>query len=88
MRGDHIKKEMEWFEAHRKELLEKARGKWVAVYNQKLIGIYDDLGTAYDNALDEAKSTKVLIKQILEEDEPLDISVNYRLGLLDVARST
>lgn len=82
MREDHLVKEMEWFTEHRQELLAKYRGKWVVIYDRKLIGVYDDFASAYQYGINTTKSPKLLVTQVLEKDEPIEISVNFTYGLL------
>lgn len=82
MRGDHLIKEMEWFNEHRQELLAEHRGKWAVVHNQQLIGIYDDFSSAYVAGRTTTGSLKLLVKQILERGEPIELSVNITHGLL------
>ena len=67
-RGDHIPREMEWFNAHRQELLAEHRGKWAVVHKQKLIGVFDNFGTAYNEGIIRSHSEKILVHQILERD--------------------
>jgi len=77
----YLVRELRWFNAHRRALLKAGRGKWAAVHNQELVGVFDTFAEAYRAASAEAKSGKVLVKQILEKDEPIALSVNYSLGL-------
>ncbi len=88
MRGDHLIKEMEWFNEHRQELLAEHRGKWAVVHKQQLIGVYDDFSLAYSGGVTATKSPELLVTQILEEDEPIETSVNVTYGLLYGFRST
>ena len=71
MNDEHLKKEMGWFEDNRTELLKLHEGKWIVVYNQKQIGIYETFGEAYSDGIEKTKSEELLVKQITEKDELL-----------------
>lgn len=88
MRGDHLINELEWFNKHRHELLAEHRGKWAVVHKQQLIGVYDDFSSAYGGGTAATDSYELLVKQILEKEEPIEISVNITHGLLYGFRST
>lgn len=88
MSSDHLEKELEWFNSHRAELLAANKGRWVAVYQQELLGIFDTFAEAYRYAVKTTQTPEVLVKQILAADDILDISINYRLGLLNAYHST
>ena len=87
MRGDHLKKELEWFDKHRAELLKEHRGKWAVVHNQDLFGVFDSFSEAASKGVEGTGSEKLLVMQVLEKDEPIDLSVNLRLGLFDAPTS-
>lgn len=80
---DYILKEEKWFREHLNELLPKNRDKWAVVFKQELLGIFDSFTEAYEKGIDLAKSEKILVRQIREDDKPREISINYSLGLFD-----
>jgi hypothetical protein len=88
MRGNHLVKEMAWFNEHRQDLLTKHRGKWVVVYNEVLVGIFDNFKDAYTSGIAATKSRELLVKQILEKESPMEISINITHGLLYAPTST
>jgi hypothetical protein len=48
---DFLKKNLDWYIANQKELAEKYNGKILLIVDQKLINAFDDMGTAYNEAL-------------------------------------
>jgi hypothetical protein len=48
---DSLKKNLEWYIANQKTLAEKYNGKVLLIVDQKLIGAFADMGTAYTDAL-------------------------------------
>lgn len=80
---DYIQLEEAWFKKNLKDLLENHRGKWAVVYQQKLLGVYDSFSEAYEEGINLANSDHILVRQIRDDDEPRDISINYSLGLYD-----
>lgn len=84
MSGEYLNKEIKWFDANRKELLEKYKGKWAVVYHRSLVGAYDSFSEAYDAGIEKTKSEEILIKRITKKDDPFDPSINITLDLLGV----
>lgn len=81
---NYIKQDEAWFKENLKALLEKHENKWVVVYQQNLLGVFDSFSEAYEKGTDLANSEKILVKQVRKEDEePRDISINFTLGLYD-----
>jgi hypothetical protein len=68
---DYLGRELFWFEGHRQRLFELFPGKWIAVHNQKPLGVFATLAEAYEFAVETACSEKILVKQILEKDKVL-----------------
>jgi len=49
--SDPLKKNLEWYIAHQKELAEKYNGKILLIVDQNLVKFFDDIGAAYTEAL-------------------------------------
>jgi hypothetical protein len=76
-----LEEEAAWFETHRKELFAAHPLKWVVVLGQKQIGIYDSFSEAFQQGSAAAGTPHVLVKQILDTDEPMSAPA-LTLGLL------
>lgn len=48
---DSLKKNLEWYIANQKELATKFNGKILLIVDQKLVKVFDDMGSAYAEAL-------------------------------------
>jgi hypothetical protein len=48
---DSLKKNLEWYIAHQKELAAKYNGKILLIVDQELVKVFDNIGTAYAEAL-------------------------------------
>jgi hypothetical protein len=48
---DALKKNLEWYITHQKDLAAKYNGKILLIANQELVKVFDDIGTAYAEAL-------------------------------------
>jgi len=84
----HLDKGERWFKEHLDELLKEHKGKWVVVYQQKLLGIYDSFEEACVEGVKASGSEEIFVAQINEDyDKPREISVNATLGLMDVRPS-
>ena len=80
---DALKKELEVYERMRKELLEKYRGKVVAIKDGKLVGVYDSEEEAFKDVLEKYGFVPVLIKRVTDKEKPEEIP-SYTYGLLGV----
>lgn len=69
MSGNHLERDLSWFERHRHRLFELFPGKWIAVRNRKPLGVFNTYSEAYEGGIEAAQSEKILVKQILERDE-------------------
>jgi len=47
---DSLRKNLEWYIAHQKELAEKYNGKILLIVDQNLVKAFDDMGQAYTEA--------------------------------------
>ncbi len=73
--------ELAYFEEHRAEFLEKARGKFALIKGQKDYGFYDSAENAYKAGVERFGVEPFLIKQVLREDQIHEIPA-YALGLM------
>ena len=80
---DALKRELEAYEKMRKELLEKYRGKVVAIKDGKLVGVYDSEEEAFRDVVEKYGLVPVLIKRVTEKEKPEEIP-SYTYGLLGV----
>jgi len=80
---DILKKELEVYERMREELLEKYRGKVVAIKDGKLVGVYDSEEEAFRDIVERYGLVPVLIKRVMEEEKPEEMP-SYTYGLLSV----
>lgn|GEM_PF-1063678 len=81
MEEHYLDKEIAWFNDHRDEWLAQHRGKWAVIHQQALVGIFDSFPEAYEAGVKQTKSAQILVRQILEKQEPIEVSVNLSLGL-------
>lgn len=49
--SDPLKKNLDWYIANQKELAAQFNGKVLLIVDQKLVKVFDDIGTAYAEAL-------------------------------------
>lgn len=47
---DPLKKNLEWYIGNQKELAQKYNGKVLLIVDQRLVKVFDDMGTAYVEA--------------------------------------
>jgi len=80
---DVLKKELEAYERMREELLEKYRGKVVAIKDGKLVGVYDNEEEAFRDIVEKYGLVPVLIKRVAEKEKPEEMP-SYTYGLLGV----
>lgn len=80
---EYIQQEEAWFKANLQDLLKNHGGRWAVVYHQSLLGLFDSFSEAYKQGISLANSDQILVRQIREDDEPREISINYSLGLFD-----
>jgi len=71
-----LKQEISTYEAHKKELISKALGKYVLIKGDKIIGIYDTNNDAIAEAYKEYGNVPFLVKEIVEIDNPVEIVSN------------
>jgi hypothetical protein len=62
-----LEKEQAFYETHRDEIRANYIGKEVVLTADRIIGAYDDVGEAYDEAIKVAKLGHFMIKYIPED---------------------
>jgi len=75
--ASELESELLYFEAHRAELVERARGKYALVKNDALIGILDDQTRAIRAGYERFGNEPFFVKEISEVDLPLIISSSF-----------
>ena len=78
-----LRRELEAYEKMRKELLERYRGKVVAIKDGKVVGVYDSEEEAFKDVVEKYGLVPVLIKRVVEREKPEEIP-SYTYGLLGV----
>ena len=73
--------EKAWYEANKAELLKEHGDRWIAVHGERLIGVFDDAGAAYKAAVEETQCEDILVRRVVEKDEPFS-SPALMLGLI------
>lgn len=68
--GSDIKKEHEFYDAHKAEFVEKYLGKEVLLYNEKLQGVFDSASDALDYAINNNFQKNKFMIETVEKDEP------------------
>jgi hypothetical protein len=71
-----LEKEQEFYERHREELREKYAGKEVVISGERIIGVYNSVGEAYEEAKKNLLPGSFLMKSIPvnAEDEIVALS--------------
>ena len=77
---NELRSELEYFEAHRAELVRAARGKYALVKGEHLGGIYEDRNDAIRAGYEKFGNEPFLVKEILEVDIPLNFT-SFNLGV-------
>jgi len=78
--GAELRSEVEYFEQHRVELLERAPGKYALVKGSELLGIYDTELEAIGSGYRRLGNDAFLVKQIVEAEVPLNFA-SFNVGL-------
>ena len=79
-----LRNELEAYERMRSELLQKYRGKVVAIRGGRLVGVYESEAEALRDVVERFGLVPVLIKRVVDEERP-EVLVNLWLGLLGSA---
>jgi len=84
MTEDYIDRANKWFEKHLPQLLRKHKGKWIVIFENELIGVYDTFSEAYHHGIEEIGSEQIFVRQVKKKDDkPMELSVNITLGLIN-----
>src|SRR5436305_10513334 len=75
-----LRPELEFFEQHRFELLDKASGKYALVKGSELLGVFDTELEAVRAGYHQFGNEAFLVKHIVEADIPLQFA-SFNLGL-------
>jgi len=78
-----LKEELEAYERMRGELLEKYRGRVVAIKDGELVGVYDSEEEAFRDIVEKYGLVPALIKRVTEKEKPEEMP-SYTYGLLNV----
>lgn len=74
-----LEQEIETFERHRAELVGRARGDFVLIKGERIVGIFDSEIDAINRGYEEFGNVPFLVQQILEIDIPLQFtSLDFR----------
>lgn len=77
-----LEREIRFFEEHRPELLKHHQNKFVVIYQEHIVGTFDDAETAYAAGVKEYGNTAFLVRQVLE-NEPVEKYPALSLGLMN-----
>jgi hypothetical protein len=68
---NHITVGSEWFEFNKDWLLENYYEKWICLYGDVLLGIFDTSSQAYKHAVSTANSDRVYVTQLVEDEKKI-----------------
>lgn len=80
--AETLRRELETYESMKRELLERYRGKVVAIKGGELLGVYDSEEDAFRDVVERYGFVPVLIKRVVDEEKPEEMP-SYTYGLLD-----
>ena len=69
-----LEAEWEFYENNRDELVEKYCGKYVVIYGDKIVSVYDDENIAYYETIKTIPLGSFMIHHITEEEEIIQFS--------------
>jgi hypothetical protein len=69
-----LKKELRTYNAHKTELLRRARGKYVLIKGNRIIGTFDSELDAAHQGYERFGNVPFLVKQVVEVEIPLDFT--------------
>jgi hypothetical protein len=75
-----LNSELDFFEHHRMELLDRAAGKYALVKGSELIGLFETEMEAVRAGYQRLGNEPFLVKQIVEADVPLNFT-SFNLGV-------
>ncbi len=71
-----LKKELETFEAHKRELLGMAAGKFVLIKDDAIVGTFETFNDAVNRGYEEFGNVPFLVKEIVEIETPIELVSN------------
>ena len=69
-----LRVELATYEAHRAELLGSARGKWVLIHGQAVLGTFESQRDAIDQGYRTVGLVPFLVKQVVEVESPVNFA--------------
>ena len=75
-----LEAELQYFNEHRAEFMEKAAGKFALIKGDRLIGMFDNETSAIRNGYQKLGNVPFLVKQVTEVDIPLTFT-SFNLGV-------
>jgi hypothetical protein len=74
-----LERELAYFDQHRSELVDRAKGKFALIKGESLMGIYDDQLAAIEAGYRGIGDEPFLVKQIAEVDMPVNFT-SFNIG--------
>mgnify|MGYP001772646845 CR=1 FL=1 len=81
--SEATRRNLEAYERMKRELLERHRGKVVAIVDGQLVGVYEDEDAALRDVVERFGLVPMLIKRV-EEERPIQVPPSYAYGLMQV----
>jgi hypothetical protein len=78
-----LQTELEYFEKHKAEYLERYKGQFVLIKGEKFAGTFTTEAEAYKAGLERFGNEPFLIKQVLEDDETVSFPA-LTVGVLNI----
>jgi hypothetical protein len=75
-----LEREVETYEAHRAELLGRAKDKFVLIKGDKVVDVFESVQDALKRGYDTFGNTPFLVKKIVEVEMPLNFT-SFQLGV-------
>ncbi len=69
-----LSKEMRTYAAHREELLGRAKGKYVLIKQDRILGEFESRQDALRRGYDEIGNTPFLVKRVVETEVPFNFT--------------
>jgi hypothetical protein len=67
-----LDRELQTFEAHREELVGQAKGKYVLIKEDRVVGLFETWQAGVDRGFQVLGHTPFLVKKVLTKQEELD----------------
>jgi hypothetical protein len=69
-----LREELSTYQARRAELVGSARGKWVLIHGQAVLGTFESQRDAVDQGYRSVCLVPFLVRQVLEVEPPVDFA--------------